>query len=1313
MSLSSRSNQYGKILDDWTIRKEIGVGSGGRTIVYQIVRKDKATGEEEFSALKAIPLISEYGNYSKFSKQRQENYQQALEKIKAEASHEVNLMSKVNFRTNIVGYFGHQYAEWVDDNTFGCDFLIRMELLNNLRRELERRDTFSEVDVIKIGKDICTALIICHGKDILHRDIKPENIFFNDDGDYKLGDFGISRIMDKCTSSYASTSIGTPEYAAPEQGSGTYDKRVDIYSLGLVLYEMTNRNRLPFVESSYVSHDEMAKQVAKRINEKTLPRPCNASDKLGNIILKACAHNPVDRYQSAQEMLEALEQIHEPKLVKSNPSILTDSSKVSDLGATRKKYDTQPALPDSAPANSSQTSDVLQSADSEEFRKLREKANDSDTSNPSFTGNSRDTVLALPDSASADFSQDSTVRQSTGSEEIQELLKKAYAGDASAQNSLGWHYAEGDIVNVDYKEAINWFKRAADMGDACAMFNMGLSYERGCGVEKNYSLAVVWYQKAADSGEVAAMYKLGYYNYHGQGVKQNYTLAVEWFQKAANKGDTAAMYNLGCCYYHGHGVEKNYSIAKRWFQKVAGKGNTEESAAAMNMLGNCYYYKYGGSRDYALAVGWYQKAADKGNAEAMNKLGECYYYGYGVEKSYPLAVECFQKAANKGNVEAMRNLGHCYYLGKGVEENYSIAMKWYQKAAAKENTKAMNALEKSSAQIQDEDLCKSDTKDFIIENGVLVKYCGQEKNITLPTGIVEIGKEAFCNLQLESVLIGEGVEKIGERAFYGCRNLVSVTLPNSLKSIGDYVFCWCNSLTNVTIPNSVTLIKGSTFDGCSSLKRITVVSGNSSYVSIDGVLFSADRTLLYTYPAGKSGQIYRIPSSVTSIGDYAFSACSALISVTIPKSVTSIGKYAFDDCENLTNIRVASGNSSFVSIDGVLFNADQTLLHTYPAGKGEQFYRIPSSVTNIGDGAFNGCNILANVTISSSVTSIGDFAFDCCTALASITIPKSVTSIGYSAFDDCDALKDIYYGGSEEQFKQIEIDDYNESLISATIHYNYTGTAQTKKKPVDEIRPGVISNSQRQEQVLNQSPAQIQNTGFDESITKDFVIEDGVLVKYCGQEKNVVLPGGIVEIGERAFLSTQVESVSIGAEVRKIGEEAFHQCRDLVSVTLPKSVVQIGENAFKTNDSYYFGGPTIFVEENSYAQSYVEDGQLSFALLSETGTLIKYFPSKQYSHYGRNKIMLPKGIKKIANDAFFLAIDIESIIIPDGTTSIGNNAFWGCKNLERISLPESVRDIAYGAFNGCWCLAIYAPANSYAQKYAERKGIPFFVAPQI
>lgn len=245
-------------------------------------------------------------------------------------------MESVKGNTNIVDYADHVVVDWEEDNCFGRDMLIRMELLQDLRGMMRQNHHFSESEIIKIGRDICAALVLCHGKDILHRDIKPENIFRNSDGSYKLGDFGIAKILDACSGKTANTGIGTPAYAAPEQGKTGYNSQIDIYSLGLVLYELSNNNFLPFVTSRYLSDEEMKYAIKRRLSE-DLPLPANASEGLCSVIMKACDRDANNRYLNAQDFLYdlcRLTRIEDLLYVPSSPEVL--SSMANSLSFTTK-----------------------------------------------------------------------------------------------------------------------------------------------------------------------------------------------------------------------------------------------------------------------------------------------------------------------------------------------------------------------------------------------------------------------------------------------------------------------------------------------------------------------------------------------------------------------------------------------------------------------------------------------------------------------------------------------------------------------------------------------------------------------------------------------------------------------------------------------------------------------------------------------------------------------------------------------------------------------------------------------------------------
>lgn len=335
MSIDSRKNQYGTVFGHWQIDKPIGSGSNGKTAVYKLRRKGSTWGE--CSAMKVIPLIEQYGNKENLPAFIAEEYEDFAAERTSTAEEEVRIMDSVKGNTNIVDYADHVIVDWVDENSFGRDMLIRMELLQDLRGQMQQGKQFAEAEIIKIGRDICAALVLCHGKDILHRDIKPENIFYNKDGNYKLGDFGISKILDACSGRTANTGVGTPAYAAPEQGTSGYTTQVDIYSLGLVLYELANDNFLPFVTTRYVSDEQMRKAIKRRLEE-DIPVPANASEGLRSVIMKACSRDPQSRYQNAQELLYdlcKLTRIDDLLFVPSSPEVFSWMAKSHYLATER------------------------------------------------------------------------------------------------------------------------------------------------------------------------------------------------------------------------------------------------------------------------------------------------------------------------------------------------------------------------------------------------------------------------------------------------------------------------------------------------------------------------------------------------------------------------------------------------------------------------------------------------------------------------------------------------------------------------------------------------------------------------------------------------------------------------------------------------------------------------------------------------------------------------------------------------------------------------------------------------------------------
>ena len=267
------------------------------------------------------------------------------------------------------------------------------------------------------------------------------------------------------------------------------------------------------------------------------------------------------------------------------------------------------------------------------------------------------------------------------------------------------------------------------------------------------------------------------------------------------------------------------------------------------------------------------------------------------------------------------------------------------------------------------------------------------KYVIFPQTLNQIGNYTFndCTTDLGSVSIPNSVTSIGNSAFSGCTSLTSIAIPSSVTSIGSGAFYGCSSLTSIAIPSSVTSIGDSVFNSCISL-MITVDSANPNYSSLGGSWYNKNKTTLIR-GAGKA-VVDDIPSSVTSIGNSAFSGCTSLTSIAIPNSVTSIGYNAFEYCTSLTSITIPSGVASIKS-------------NTFKNCTSLASIMIPSSVTGIGTQAFYNCTSLTSVSLPNSVTGIETQAFYNCTSLTSVTLPTGLTSLYQNVFYNCTSLTEI------------------------------------------------------------------------------------------------------------------------------------------------------------------------------------------------------------------------------------------------------------------------------------------------------------------
>lgn len=295
------------IWPEWETIKQIGRGTFGR--VYEAVRR-----EYQMEIHAAVKVISIPLDQSEIASLRLEGLTEEetlsyLRKVVDEFLAEIQIMDSFKGVQNIVSIEDYKVVE--RQKEIGWDIYIRMELLTPLNSYIAGRE-LSEREVIRLGCDICTALEICEKRNVIHRDVKPENIFVNTFGNFKLGDFGIARRLENLTAGMSRK--GTFSYMAPEVEKGLpYDARVDIYSLGLVLYRLLNRNRLPFLteDRQLLSPNERMNAVRRRMSGEPIPPPCGASPEMARLLLCACAYEPNQRFVSASAMKHALLHIEE------------------------------------------------------------------------------------------------------------------------------------------------------------------------------------------------------------------------------------------------------------------------------------------------------------------------------------------------------------------------------------------------------------------------------------------------------------------------------------------------------------------------------------------------------------------------------------------------------------------------------------------------------------------------------------------------------------------------------------------------------------------------------------------------------------------------------------------------------------------------------------------------------------------------------------------------------------------------------------------------------------------------------------------
>lgn len=660
--------------------------------------------------------------------------------------------------------------------------------------------------------------------------------------------------------------------------------------------------------------------------------------------------------------------------------------------------------------------------------------------------------------------------------------------------------------------------------------------------------------------------------------------------------------------------------------------------------------------------------------------------------------------------------------------------------------------------------------------------CSGLTSVTIPSSVTSIGERAFSDcVGLTSITIPGSVDFIDSEAFLDCSGLTSAGPIGSdcnikfgwTEAIPDGAFRSFNSLTNATISNSVTSIGKLAFYGCGGLTSAGPITGEYN-IKFGWTKAIPDKAFM-SFSNLTSAVI---PDGVTSIGESAFAGCDGLTSIMIPSGVTSIGESAFSDCNGLTSVTIPNsvtfiGESAFYNCGGLTsagpiggdYNIKLGWTEAIPDGAfkkctGLTNVTIPNSVTSIGEGAFNGCRGLTSVTIPNSVTSIGETAFSSCLSLTSVTLPNSVTSIKSGTFANCSALtsikipssvtsianrafvnsnnlKDVYYSGTEVQWKNVE---RNSELAGVTIHYNsllnpedgnldmsqensqYTLAVGGELKLALQLWDGgQIDVNQLNYSTSAFGVVDVELKEDPSDASKAWIVLHG---RAPGQTTLTVSRSSLVDLGTIDLNPPRVSQVITVIDNREIRFDGDVQYRVSCDQTLPISVRISGLTAQQaeavewrvedTNANVSKEGliPVVIggcatcranlagvVAGNTYVVVTTPDGRSGRFLVSVIGSKNQYTvkPPRASGDLGEKVrwslsdvgVLTIQGTGAVPDYASVadtpwsqFRTQIKTVKLNEGITGVGKNAFQNFTALEKVEIPKTLTYISENAFQG-------------------------------
>lgn len=568
----------------------------------------------------------------------------------------------------------------------------------------------------------------------------------------------------------------------------------------------------------------------------------------------------------------------------------------------------------------------------------------------------------------------------------------------------------------------------------------------------------------------------------------------------------------------------------------------------------------------------------------------------------------------------------------------------------------------------------SNVNGFKIENGVLVKYTGKDKDVVIP----------------------DSVTSIGDKAFYECSSLTSITIPDGVTSIGYGAFEWCHSLTSITIPDSVTSIGKEAFWGCNSLKRITIPKG---VTNIEERAFEFCKNLTSI----------TLPDSVTSIGDSAFSDCSSLTSITLPDGVTSIGDKAFADCKSLTNVTFPE---NITAIGDDLFG-ESCSKHIKIHYGGKLYKKLPKEARDYtmlawlkGEATFSDAQMKyiraelyrkrKNAIVLLKCGGDGWECADINELKCLLPFPHHID--GFDP-DSGEMLERLLSCGKE---KLSELEEYLECVNDG----KHPAMMSVLLAHINRLSDGKSAAWLDSEELFT-APDDSQTLKKEWKFKKDNALGGYKIMAYLGKDPcptmpetidsvpvvaisseafrflriptGMHLPKTLKVIGKHAFAESNITEIVIPDEVTAL-PALFLGCNSLKRVVLPAKLEKLNPWTFPphTSSAYSrYDGAAWALEEIDICNDNPHFAACDGVLIDREKGTILHFPAK------KTTFTVPACVKKIGSDVF---------------------AFTNIKDLK---IHAEVLSISEAAFVGCVGLTLHAPAGSYAESYAKEHNIPF------